>query len=441
MEWTTAHLAELAAGHGDLDARSKAKRCGELSLLHAYLRFWVAEDALPAEPFARHLDAWHQTLRQSCEEPLLRQATLAYPPGGLYLAQPYLWLRRSGYRFGRWEDALATLSRSGARPDSVGLVHCLWKAGVLRTQPDWRTALVRWLAAWGEDERSWDHSAYRISHAAFYVTDFGNQDPPVDEGDRERLVALAQHLLVRWLARERWDLVCELLVALTCLGRVGAANRQATRTLCATRRADGTLPADRVAAAAHSRTAGDEAFRSSYHTTMVDVMRCALAMREWPPSYRAELGAVEPALRADRRIDGTRMLPIRQDHVERILEDHVRALGCDVHRGHEVVDLARCGDRVHLRVRGPGGREHDLRAGYVVGCDGGHSTVRVAAGIAFPGTAPTLTGYQAEVTIEDPHTLRRGWHRTPGGSPPTACVRAGSSASSLGACRPTAQRP
>jgi len=165
MEWTTAHLAELAAGHGDLDARSKAKRCGELSLLHAYLRFWVAEDALPAEPFARHLDAWHQTLRQSCEEPLLRQAALAYPPGGLYLAQPYLWLRRSGYRFGRWEDALATLSRSGARPDSVGLVHCLWKAGVLRTLPDWRTALVRWLAAWGEDERSWDHSAYRISHA------------------------------------------------------------------------------------------------------------------------------------------------------------------------------------------------------------------------------------------------------------------------------------
>jgi 2-polyprenyl-6-methoxyphenol hydroxylase-like FAD-dependent oxidoreductase len=131
--------------------------------------------------------------------------------------------------------------------------------------------------------------------------------------------------------------------------------------------------------------------------------------------YRAELGIAEPALRADHRVDGTRLLPVRQDHVVGVLEDRVRALGCDVRRGHEVAGLASDDDHVDLRVRASRGAEHGLRAGWVVGCDGGRSAVRAAADIGFAGTDPTLTGYQAEVTVKDPSMMRRGWHRTPRG--------------------------
>jgi 2-polyprenyl-6-methoxyphenol hydroxylase-like FAD-dependent oxidoreductase len=128
--------------------------------------------------------------------------------------------------------------------------------------------------------------------------------------------------------------------------------------------------------------------------------------------YRARHGATGPELRADLRIDGTRALPIRQDFVERILERHVRALGADVRRGHELVGLTAHDEGVELRVRGAGGGEDALSADVVVGCDGGRSTVRAAAGIAFPGSDATITGYQAEAEVEDPAALRRGWQRT-----------------------------
>src|SRR5262249_329360 len=42
-----------------------------------------------------------------------------------------------------------------------------------------------------------------------------------------------------------------------------------------------------------------------------------------------------------------------------------------------------------------------LRARYLVGCDGGHSAVRKAAGIAFPGWDPTVSHLIAEVELAD----------------------------------------
>jgi len=50
-----------------------------------------------------------------------------------------------------------------------------------------------------------------------------------------------------------------------------------------------------------------------------------------------------------------------------------------------------------------------LRAEYLVGCDGGRSVVRKAAGIAFPGWDPTTSHLIAEVELaEEPEWgLRR----------------------------------
>jgi 2-polyprenyl-6-methoxyphenol hydroxylase-like FAD-dependent oxidoreductase len=128
--------------------------------------------------------------------------------------------------------------------------------------------------------------------------------------------------------------------------------------------------------------------------------------------YRSRLGAPPGAVRADLRMAGTRALPVRQELLEQILDRHVRACGADIRRGHEVVDLS-AGDRfVDLRVRRSDGHEYLLSAAWVVGCDGGRSVVRAAAGFAFPGTGATLTGYQAEVAVAGPVQLRRGWHRS-----------------------------
>jgi 2-polyprenyl-6-methoxyphenol hydroxylase-like FAD-dependent oxidoreductase len=128
--------------------------------------------------------------------------------------------------------------------------------------------------------------------------------------------------------------------------------------------------------------------------------------------YRAAHGAASSTPSANLRMDGVRVLPVRQDLVEHVLEEHVRALGGDVWREKEVVGLTPFSDGVELRVRDAHDREEVLRPSFVVGCDGGHSTVRSAAGIGFPGSQATLTGYQAEVEIADPGVLRRGWQRT-----------------------------
>ena len=37
------------------------------------------------------------------------------------------------------------------------------------------------------------------------------------------------------------------------------------------------------------------------------------------------------------------------------------------------------------------------------------------AGFEFPGTDPTITGYQAVVELDTPEKLTNGWHRTPRG--------------------------
>jgi len=261
LDWLTANRSRFTTGTEGTEPRGIAKRSTELALAHAYLRAWVADGSLPAQPFAGPLDRWRDALRGRCD-------TWEMPLAGLYVAQPYLWLRATGERLLPWERELDRLSRGGARADSVGVLHCLWKAGVLRRRPDWRAGLVRWLAAWGEHDNSLDHSAYRITHAAFYVTDFGNEEAPVELADRERLAALCERLLERWLPRERWDLVGELLIALACLDRDGPAYRDAEQAFTAAR-------------AAEELTEGtcDEPFRRRYHVTLVDVLRCAVGLR------------------------------------------------------------------------------------------------------------------------------------------------------------------
>ncbi|MET8811249.1 FAD-dependent oxidoreductase [Streptomyces sp. NPDC004549] len=109
----------------------------------------------------------------------------------------------------------------------------------------------------------------------------------------------------------------------------------------------------------------------------------------------------DPDLAAHTAADA-RMVPQRE--LEALLTEHVTRLGVPVRRGVEVTGLEDTGDGVFV-----GTNTGVLHTGWLVGCDGGHSTVRRLAGIEFPGTDPELTGYQAVVDIADPEKLAGGW--------------------------------
>ncbi len=71
-----------------------------------------------------------------------------------------------------------------------------------------------------------------------------------------------------------------------------------------------------------------------------------------------------------------------QDHLEPMLLAHLRSLGGAVRFHTELVGLDQHDGGVSVRVRGvDGGAEERIEAGYVVGADGGGSTVRRDAGI------------------------------------------------------------
>jgi 2-polyprenyl-6-methoxyphenol hydroxylase-like FAD-dependent oxidoreductase len=89
-------------------------------------------------------------------------------------------------------------------------------------------------------------------------------------------------------------------------------------------------------------------------------------------------------------------LALWQNHIERILAEWVGELSVPIYRGREVANIVRDCDGVDAEFSG-GQR---LRAQYLVGCDGGRSLIRKAAGIDFPGWAPTTSYLIAEVGMD-----------------------------------------
>jgi 2-polyprenyl-6-methoxyphenol hydroxylase-like FAD-dependent oxidoreductase len=90
-------------------------------------------------------------------------------------------------------------------------------------------------------------------------------------------------------------------------------------------------------------------------------------------------------------------LGLWQNRFEEILAGWVGELEVPIHRGGEVTGFAQDDTGVDIEVsdRGP------LRAQYLVGCDGGRSLIRKAAGIAFPGWDPTTSSLIAEVEMRE----------------------------------------
>ncbi|WP_328947857.1 rifampin monooxygenase [Streptomyces sp. NBC_00184] len=95
-----------------------------------------------------------------------------------------------------------------------------------------------------------------------------------------------------------------------------------------------------------------------------------------------------------------------QPVTERLLEERAAELGTEIRRGCEVVALSSSeeGDEAGVTVQLADGTR--LRSRYLVGCDGGRSTVRKLAGIAFPGEAATVETLLGEMEVtEDPEKI------------------------------------
>jgi 2-polyprenyl-6-methoxyphenol hydroxylase-like FAD-dependent oxidoreductase len=132
-----------------------------------------------------------------------------------------------------------------------------------------------------------------------------------------------------------------------------------------------------------------------------------------PSSHFAMLTSRVDFTGLDTRFPFTLFLP--QLRTEQLLEQHLASLGVPYLREHAVTGLRQDADGVEVDVLTPSGPDV-IRAAYVVGCDGGASTVRVAAGIGFAGTPGTWSNIMGDVELADPPPGRALTLNLPGGS-------------------------
>jgi 2-polyprenyl-6-methoxyphenol hydroxylase-like FAD-dependent oxidoreductase len=109
---------------------------------------------------------------------------------------------------------------------------------------------------------------------------------------------------------------------------------------------------------------------------------------------------------ADAQLDLAR-LPSRFPYVlvtpqyetERVLEERAGPLGADIRHGTEVTGLTQRPDGVEVKISQDGRPGRVMRAGYLVGADGMHSTVRRTLGMPFPGKPVVRSVMLADVRL------------------------------------------
>jgi 2-polyprenyl-6-methoxyphenol hydroxylase-like FAD-dependent oxidoreductase len=92
---------------------------------------------------------------------------------------------------------------------------------------------------------------------------------------------------------------------------------------------------------------------------------------------------------------------ILQAETERVLEDIAAEFDVQVQWSTQVTGMRQSSDGVEVSVEGPGGTE-TVSGSYLVGCDGGHSTVRKLMGVGFPGTDATMVALIGDVELDEP---------------------------------------
>jgi 2-polyprenyl-6-methoxyphenol hydroxylase-like FAD-dependent oxidoreductase len=91
------------------------------------------------------------------------------------------------------------------------------------------------------------------------------------------------------------------------------------------------------------------------------------------------------------------VLGIPQTLTDRLLAEHAAEVGAEIRRGRAVVELEQDDDGVTVHCED--GTAPPVRARFVVGCDGGRSTVRKLLGVGFPGEPSTIDTLLGEMEV------------------------------------------
>ncbi|MGY8634540.1 FAD-dependent monooxygenase [Bradyrhizobium sp. 14AA] len=101
---------------------------------------------------------------------------------------------------------------------------------------------------------------------------------------------------------------------------------------------------------------------------------------------------------------------VDMETLESVLAARASSMGVEIRRGFGVNVIAASQDDVTVQAAG-----ETFRGRWLVGCDGGRSTVRKSGGFDFVGTDPEFTGYSVDVELADPEKLSPGRNYTPTG--------------------------
>ncbi|MFG2332638.1 DUF6895 family protein [Streptomyces sp. NPDC048604] len=127
--------------------------------------------------------------------------------------------------------------------------------------------------------------AYAVTHAAFYLGDFGRTAPVLGPGRLPGARDLVARMLDHCVERYWWDLVAELVLTQYILGveplrcRSGAA---AVDCLLRAQEADGSVPGRSAALRAQDGDPPAEYFRKAYHTTLVTALMALIVSSARP---------------------------------------------------------------------------------------------------------------------------------------------------------------
>ena len=105
------------------------------------------------------------------------------------------------------------------------------------------------------------------------------------------------------------------------------------------------------------------------------------------------------------------MLP--QSDTERLLDGHLNTYGVKVERNIELTGFVADADGVVSTLRGSDGQEQTFASGWLIGCDGAHSTVRHQLGMEFVGETMPSNWILADVHLSgvpNPDEIDVGWH-------------------------------
>jgi hypothetical protein len=193
----------------------------------------------------------------------------------------------------------------------LDLIHFLHLVGEERRAPSFADVFPRTLLAGRPNVVELkDDDVYAVTHALFYMTDFGLRRADwADSFDVSDAAGLVCTLMRRYHSLGNADLMAELIASSLCLGVSDSAETdEAWRFLREAQQPDGRIAGPRgFVDEARAEELGGPAYRdwiTSYHTTMVAALAALMARRaQSDPAYPAERRGAET------RADGLHEFP------------------------------------------------------------------------------------------------------------------------------------